>query len=171
MTILPSLMVSLLFIAQLLPLALAAVAYVAAAGSGMLDGGVEAMLFWIFAALMATLSLYWITSTIFSLVIITIPGMYPYRAIKAAGDLVIGRRVKILVRIIWMLLSLFVVWAVIMIPVIMLDSWLKDLVPLVENIPFVPILFLVTTALSVIWTSSYIYLFYREVVDDDAKTA
>ncbi len=169
--ILPSLMVSLLFIIQLLPLALAAVAYVAAMGSGMLDGGVEAMLFWIFAGLMATLSLYWVISTVFALVIITIPGMYPYRAIKAAGDLVIGRRVKILLRIIWMAVSLFITWAVIMIPVIMFDSWLKGVIPAIENIPFVPILFLVISALSVVWISSYIYLFYREVVNDDAKSA
>lgn len=169
--ILPSLMVSLLFIVQLLPLALAAVAYVAAMGSGMLDGGVEAMLFWIFAGLMATLSLYWVISTIFALVIITIPGMYPYRAIKAAGDLVIGRRVKILLRLIWMSVSLFITWAAIMIPIIMFDSWLKGVVPVIENIPFVPILFLVISALSMVWISSYIYLFYREVVNDDAKSA
>jgi hypothetical protein len=169
--ILPSLMVSLLFIVQLLPLALAAVAYVAASGSGMLDGGVEAMLFWVFAGLMATLSIYWVISTVFALVIITIPGMYPYRAIKAAGDLVIGRRVKVLLRIIWMLFGLFITWAAVMIPVIMFDSWLKGVIPVIENIPFVPILFLIISALSVVWISSYVYLFYREVVNDDAKTA
>jgi hypothetical protein len=169
--ILPSMMVSLLFIVQLLPIALAAVAYVAALGTGMLDGGVEAMLFWIFAGLMSTLSVYWITSTIFALVIITIPGMQPYRAIRLAGDLVIGRRIKILLRLIWMLFNLLIVWAIIMIPIIMIDSWVKSVIPLVENIPVVPVLFLILTALSVVWVSSYVYLFYREVVDDDFKTA
>jgi hypothetical protein len=169
--ILPSLMVTLLFVVQLLPLALAAVAYAAASGAGMLDSGVEAMLFWIFAALMTTLSIYWITSTIFALVIVTIPGMYPYRAIKAAGDIVIGRRVKILLRIVWMIISLLITWAVIMIPLIMFDSWLKSSLSIFESVPFIPILFLIISALSVVWISSYIYLFYREVVNDDVKTA
>ena len=163
--------VALLFVIQLLPVAIAAIAYVAALSSGLLSGGVEAMLFWIFAALMLTLSLYWITSTIFALVIVTIPGMYPYRAIKTAGDLVIGRRLKILKRLLWMAFCVILTWALIMIPIIMIDSWLKDIWLIIASVPIIPILFLTLSALTIVWVSSYIYLFYRKVIDDDAKPA
>ena len=169
--IISTLLVALLLLVQLLPIAITLIAYVAAISTGLLNGGVEAMLFWFMALLLVTLSLYWMTGTLFALVIVSLPGMYPFKAIKAAGDMVVGRRFRILLRLIWMLLCTVVVWAVIMIPVIIIDSWIKSAWPIINWIPIVPLLILVMSSLSVVWISSYVYLFYRKVVADDSAPA
>ncbi|MEI7539652.1 MAG: hypothetical protein WCJ36_02705 [Candidatus Saccharibacteria bacterium] len=163
--------VMLLLLVQLLPFALVLIGYSAASTSGLLAGGVESMLFWIAAGLMTMLSLYWITSTLFALVIVTLPGMYPFQAIKTAGDLVVGRRLRILLRFLWMLLSTVVAWAIIMIPIIMIDSWIKGIWPVISWVPTIPALLLVLSAMTVIWMSSYVYLLYRKVVADDVDPA
>lgn len=169
--ILPTFIVALLFIVQLLPFALALIGYSAAATSGLLTGGVEAMLFWMAAGLLCLLSLYWITSTVFALIIITLPGMYPYQAIKTAGDLVVGRRLRILLRLLWMALTVIITWAIIMIPIILFDSWIKSVLPVINWLPLVPVVLLALTSLTVIWVSSYVYLLYRKVIADDSKPA
>jgi hypothetical protein len=163
--------VALVFIIQLLPLALAFIGYAAASATGLLDSGVEAMLFWIAAGLLAVLSIYWSTSTFFALVIVTLPGMYPYRALKTAGDIVVGRRLRILLRLIWMVLIVILTWAIIMIPIIMLDVWIKSFWTAIAWVPTIPIMLLVLGAFTIIWISSYIYLLYRKVVADDAQPA
>jgi hypothetical protein len=169
--ILSTFLVALLLVIQLLPLALALTAYSAAALTGILNGGVEAMLFWIAAGLLVMLSLYWVTSTIIALVIVTLPGMYPFQAIKTAGDLVVGRRLRILLRFLWMGLITIFVWAIIMIPVIMFDGWIKTVWTTINWLPIVPVVLLVMAAMTIIWVSSYVYLFYRKVVADDASPA
>lgn len=163
--------VALVFIVQLLPLALALIAYTAASSTGLLAGGVEAMLFWIATGLLAMISLYWATSTFFALVIVTLPGMYPFKALKTAGDLVIGRRLRILFRLIWMLFITVITWAIVMIPIILLDTWVKGLWTAVDWVPTIPILLLIFGAFTIIWVSSYVYLLYRKVVADETNPA
>ena len=162
---------TLVFIVQMLPLALALIGYAAASSTGLLAGGVEAMLFWVVAGLLGLLSFYWVTSTFFALVIVTLPGMYPYQALKTASDLVMGRRLRILLRLIWMVLVTVIVWTVIMIPIIIIDSWIKGLWGTVSWVPIVPVMLLILGAISIIWASSYVYLLYRKVVADETDTA
>lgn len=163
--------VSLVVVIQLLPVALAALAFGAAASTGLITGGVESMLFWTFAALLGTLSLYWIVGTFFALIVITLPGIYPMRALKIAGDLVVGRRMRIVLRFLWMLLMLVVSWAVILIPIIFLDKWLKSILPAIQWLPLVPVALLLVASFSVVWAATYTYVFYRKVVDDDSAPA
>lgn len=167
--ILSTFLVALLFVVQLLPLAIALISYSAAAGSGLLAGGVEAMLFWIAAGLLSLLSLYWITGTIFAMIIITLPGMYPYQAIKTAGDIVVGRRLRILLRFLWLAVTVVLAWAIIMIPIILLDGWIKSVWSTINWLPIVPIVLLALSSMTIIWMSSYVYLLYRKVVADDSK--
>jgi hypothetical protein len=169
--ILPTFIIVIVVLLQLIPAALAAIGYAAASSTGLLNGGVEAMLFWIAAGLLVALSLYWVTSTLIALVIVTLPGMYPMKALKIAGDMVVGRRIRILLRLLWMLLGVVVLWAVIMIPIIILDTWLKSVITQLQNIPTIPVLLLLLGSFSVVWIASYVYLLYRKVVDDDAKPA
>ncbi len=169
--ILATLLVLMLFIVQLIPVALALVGYGAASISGLLDNGVEAMMFWTAAGLLTILSLYLITSTIFALVIITLPGMYPMQAIRAAGDLVTGRRMRILLRLFWMLFGVFAAWVVVMIPIVMFDSWIKAIWSSIEWVPIVPMSILLMSSVTIVWASSYIYLFYRKVVADESAPA
>jgi hypothetical protein len=160
-----------LLVAQLLPFALAALGFGAATASGLIDGGVEAMVFWAVALLLCALSLYWISSTIIALIVVTLPGMYPMRAIRTAGDLVIGRRSRILLRLLWLVFVTLLGWGIIMIPIILFDAWLKGVWEAISWLPIVPVALLVMGSLTIVWSSGYVYLLYRKVVDDDAAPA
>ena len=127
------------------------------------------MLFWFFALLLAVLSAYWVTSTFFALIIVTLPGMYPYQALKTASALIIGRRLRVLLRLVWMFVVTIFVWLIIMIPLILLDAWIKSIWSAVSGFPTIPLALLIMGAVTVIWISSYIYLLYRKVVDDDTN--
>jgi hypothetical protein len=169
--LLSTFIVLLVLLVQLLPIAIAAIGYEAASTTGLLKSGVEAMLFWFAAGFLALLSIYWLASTLFALVVVTLPGMYPFRALKISGDLVVGRRVRIFLRIVWMVIGLILLWAVISIPLILLDTWVKGIFTNLENIPTIPFLLLVLGSFSIVWVSTYIYMLYRKVVDDDALPA
>lgn len=157
-----------ILILQLLPVALAAIGYAAASGSGLIaNGGVEAMLFWIAAGLLTLMSLYWISSSLFAMVIVTLPGMYPIKALGMARKVLLSRRLKILLRLIWMAVFLLIVWAVVLIPIILFDSWSKSVAPAIEWLPLVPIVLLLLSTFTIFWVSAYIYLLYRKVVEND----
>jgi len=170
--ILSTFIIVILILVQMLPFALALIGYGAASTTGLLTaGGVESMLFWFAAALLTVLSLYWMTSTVFALIIVTLPGMYPYRAIKAGGDLVVGRRLKLLLRLLWMVLGVALSWAIVMIPMILFDGWLKSIWTAIASVPIIPVTLLVLSSLTIIWASSYIYLLYRKVIADESSPA
>lgn len=162
-------LVALVMVVQALPVGIASIGYGAATAAGLLDGGVETMLFWVVYALLVALSLYWATGTFVALVIVTLPGMYPLRAIRAAGDLVLGRRFRILLRIMWMLFVVFVAWTLVVLPVILLDNWIKSTWSAVQWLPLVPGTLLIMTSVSLIFAAGYVYLLYRRIVDDDTR--
>lgn len=156
---------------QLIPLALAVLAFSAASTTGFIFEGVESMVFWVVEILLITVAFYWLASTFFALVIVTLPGMYPLRALKNAGDIVIGRRLRIFQRFIWLFAVTFVAWVVLLLPIILLDAWLKSIWPAISWVPLVPLCFLAMASLSVLWMASYTYMLYRKVVDDNAAPA
>lgn len=167
----PTLLLSFVLIAQLIPAAIAAIAISTALPTGLISGGIIMVLFWIVALLLMVLSLYWVTSTFIALIVVTLPGMYPGEALKSARDLVSGRRLRIVLRMVWLLFVSMAVWALVMIPIILLDAALKGFLPAIEWLPIVPVAFLFVSSLTVVWTASYTYLLYRKVVDDDGKAA
>jgi hypothetical protein len=164
-------LVSLAFVVQLLPIGIAILGFNAASTTGLLSGGVEALLFWVAAALLSIMSLYWVTSTFFAMIIVTLPGMYPLRALRTAGDMVIGRRLRILLRILWMFLCIILTWVIILVPFILLDGLVKRTWTEIEWVPIIPFVLMALGVVSFIWSAVYIYLLYRKVVDDDAKPA
>lgn len=164
-------LLALVALIQIIPVGIAIVAYSAASATGLLAGGVETMLFWVVALLLGGLSLYWITSTFFAMIIATLPGMYPMQALRTAGDMVVGRRVRVLARLLWMGLCVAIGWVLILLPIVLFDTWLKGVIPQIQWLPIVPVTLLIISTLSAIWISSYIYLLYRKVMDDNAKPA
>jgi len=106
--ILSTIGVGLVLLIQLLPIGIVALVYAALSAVGLVAGGFGAMLFWMIAAVIATLVLYWATSTIIALVVVTIPGMYPLRAVRLSSDLVVGRRLRVFYRLLWGLVAVLV---------------------------------------------------------------
>lgn len=166
-----TLLVVAVLLVQLVPVGVLAVVYSALAGIGMLSSGLGAFLFSMLSLVVIALTLYWITSTFIALVVVTLPGMYPMQALRIAGDLVVGRRTRILYRLLWLLLTIIIPWLVIMTPIILFDSWLRDIWVWYRAVPVAPIAAAVMGALSTVWACSYIYLLYRKVVDDDSAPA
>lgn len=169
--IISTLVVLFVLVVQLLPVGVVALIYAGLASVGLLDGGFGNMIFWMLVVAVSCLVLYWITSTIIALVVVTLPGMYPMHAIRAAGDLVIGRRLRILLRLLWGSACIVMAWMVVMIPAILLDTATKAAWPALQSVPFMPYLGALMAAGSMVWYSAYVYLLYRKVVDDDAKPA
>lgn len=169
--ILPTILMVLVFLVQLIPLAIAIIVASAAWQSGFLSNGAWAMLAAIGILLIVTMSLYWVSSTIIAMIVITLPGMYPMRALVISGDLVVGRRLRLVYRFVWMILMAISWWVVIMIPVILFDSWIKGLYQPIDWLPIVPVMFLVMSTFTLFWTASYVYLLYRKMVDDDVSPA
>jgi len=163
--------VILVALAQLIPLGIGAAAVVGLANVGLVSEGFGAMLAYVFMATVAALTLYWLTSTFIAGVIVTLPGMYPGQALGAAGDLVIGRRMRICLRMIWMFLVMAATWAIVAIPMVLLDTWLKGLWKPFGVVPLMPIVVALLSSASVVWSASYVYLLYRKIVDDDANPA
>jgi hypothetical protein len=151
---------------QLIPFALGLMGYNVAAENGMFLDGVEAMAIWAALLLLGLLSLYWMVGTFIAMIIVTLPGMYPFTALKSAGDLVVGRRLRIMLRLAWLFAGILPLWAFIIIPLIFLQGTIK-----ITWLPLVPVAALLLGSFTLLWTSAYIYLLYRKLIDDEAPPA
>lgn len=166
-----TLVVAFIAVLQLIPVGVTALVYAGLSAAGILSEGFGMMVFWIFAGLIITLVLYWMTATFLALVVVTLPGMYPMRAIKAAGDLVVGRRLRIMYRLLWSVFVVIIAWVAVMIPVVLLDTGIKNLLPAIKDVAFVPLIVALMSGLTGIWLSAYVYTLYRRIVDDGAAPA
>lgn len=97
-------------------------------------------------------TLYMVTSSVFALYIATLPNMTPLKALRSAKDLVRGRRWTLLRKILFLPLALFVLAAVIMMPVILLAS------------PVAAWLFFAVSAIGLAVVHSYMYALYRALL-------
>lgn len=169
--IVPVAMLAVLLVIQLIPVALAMIGFGAAQSSGLLQGGIEAMLFWLAAGCLALLSSYWGMGTIFAMIIATKPGVYPMTALRLAGDMVSSRRLRLLMRLLWSAFLVFLVWVIVMVPLIMMDGGLKAWAPSLSWLPIIPVAVIILSSVSLLWFIVYVYLLYREVLKDETEPA
>lgn len=156
---------------QLLPAAIGVIVYGALNGVGVLAETPMLMLAGGVMILLVVLSLYWVTATLFAMVIVGLPGMYPLEALRMASDVVVGRRIRILLRLMWLIIVMLLLWAMVILPLILLDAAIGHFSESLAILPIVPLGIVVAMALSTIFAAVYIYLFYRKVVDDDSAPA
>ena len=149
-----------------LPIIICIVVYSSAVATGFLETPLYAFLFWLFCGLLGLLSFYLLPVSVTALVAVSVPGMYPLTAIHAATDLLQGRRTKMIIRIAFLIVYLLVIWAVIMVPLMWLDLVLKENFEIFQGIPFAPFCLQIMTTFSSIYISTYIYLYYRRMLDD-----
>lgn len=150
---------------QLLPFTIMLLVFSAANSSGLLELPIAAALSWLTVGLSGLLTLYWLGATLMSLVVVSLPGMYPWAAIRAASDLVLGRRLVIMYRFIWLSICVAVVWVIVMLTSILLVNWLTSLWGWFANIPVVPVLLVGLTTGTMIYGAAYVYMLYRGIVD------
>jgi len=60
-------------------------------------------------------------------------------------------------------------WVVVMVPVILLATWLQTSSKAIAWVPIVPLVLLFLSTTTIVFCSGYIYLLYRKVIDDDTS--
>ena len=154
---------------QLIPIFLVIIVYSTAIATEFLTTPFYALLVFLFALPLVILSVYWLSSSFLALAIVTAPGLYPLVSLRVASDLVAGRRLKLIVRLIYLIFVLSVVWIFTLLPIIVLDLKLKPVFSWLAGIPIVPFFMLIVSCFSVIYAAAYFYLFYRRILDYDKK--
>lgn len=154
---------------QLLPIMIVIIAYSAALSTDFLATPFYALVFFIFAAVMILLSCYLLTGSIMGLIAVTTPGMYPMHAFFAASDLVAGRRIRIVLRVIFLLIIVSLIYMIIMLPLIMLDFWLKSMWEWIASVPIIPYCMTATTCFAFVYATVYFYRYYRWLLAYDEK--
>ena len=156
-----------IIILHALPLFIFTIFYSSAKSTDFLSHPLYAFIFWVFGLFLIIFSLYLLAGSVLGLVAVTVPGIYPIPAVRAANDLVQGRRIKVIVRILFSIVYIAVWWAIILWPASWLDILLKNHISWLENVPIIPFLEISMTTFTVIFFSTYIYLFYRRMLDND----
>lgn len=148
-------------IAQLIPAALAMLIYVSATTAGILNGGIETAMFSLALLLIVVVTLYFMTTTLFAMFIASIPGTYPMQAYHTARKIVAGQRLRLLMRLLWMVVILLVTWFIVLVPFVIIvnsvgggSSWA------------IPIAYQLMIASSIVYATAYGYLLYRRMIDD-----
>lgn len=164
-----TLLVFVLIFVQAIPLMLVIITYSAAVNTGFLDTPFYALVYFIFAALMIIISTYLLSSSLIALVAVTAPGMYPMRAVFSASDLMAGRRVKFIVRVIYLIFVIALVYTLVMTPIILLDMWFKSMWEWIYGVPIVPFFLLIITCFVFIYVTAYLYRYFRYLIDYQEK--
>jgi len=151
---------------HLIPIGIFVIFYSTAVATEFLSTPLYAFLFWVFGSLLILLSAYLLPVSITALVAISVPGIYPLPALHAASDLLQGRRIRFIIRLIFCIIYLAVIWVIIALPLFGIDLVLKERFTFLQSIPFVPVLLQIMTTFSFIYGFSYIYLFYRRMLDN-----
>lgn len=167
--IIPMFIVALIILIQAIPAFVGLIIYSAARATSFMTEGVEMMIFSAVVFLMFSLSIYWITGSFFALIIVSNRGTYPLQALKIAGDMVIQRRMPILLRLIFAFFVISLIWALIEIPLILLTSWIGSIFVIIKSIPIIQLSMLSLFSFTIVFLSCYIYLLYRKVIDYDRK--
>ena len=153
---------------QCIPIFILIIVYSAAVQTEFLATPFYALVFFIFAAVMLLLSGYLLSSSLMAFVAVSAPGLYPMKALNTASDLMAGRRVKFVLRLIALLFALAVIWVAVMLPLIVFDLAMKNF-EWTAGIPFVPICLLVITCFTGVYVTAYLYLYYRFMLGYDTK--
>ena len=153
--LLSSLVVFVVAVVESVPIFIVIIVYTAAVKTDFLSMPFYALLFFGFAGLMLTLSGYLLSSSLIALIATSAPGIYPWQALTTASELMMGRRIRFILRLIALVLVLGVIWAVVVLPL----SALK----LPVEVLSVVMAFL--GCFSAIYLTVYLYLYYRYLLD------
>lgn len=139
---------------QLLPLIIGTGLYSLVIANGIATVAAEKICWALLAILLALLSFYMISSSLFALYIVTLPDMTPMKALRSARQLVRFRRWTVLRKVLFLPVALLVAAAIIMVPIIIF------LTPVAQWI------FFILTMLALVAVHSYMYSLYRELLNE-----
>ena len=150
-----SLVVFVVIVIECLPISVVIIAYGVAIETEFLTMPFYALLFWGVAGLMVTLSGYLLSSSLIALIATSAPGIYPWQALTTASELMMGRRIRFILRLIALILVLGVIWAVVILPLSALKLPMEVL----------SVVMAVLGCFSAIYLTVYLYLYYRYLLN------
>ncbi len=139
---------------QLVPLVLGSTLYALVINNGIAVYAVEKIIWAVVAGVLALLTFYMLSSSIFALYIVTLPDMTPLQALRSARRLVRHRRWTVLRKMLCLPIILLVAAAIIMIPIIIVLT------------PLAAAAFFILTMLSLLAIHTYTYTLYRELLNE-----
>ncbi len=148
----PFLLVLLVIGLQLLPIAAGTMIYSVVIVGGIAVTVVEKVAWILLIILLALLSLYMVSSSIFALYISTLPNMTPLGALRSARELVRYRRWMVMRKVLFLPVMLLVVGAVIMVPIIIVVTVAAEWV------------YFGLSMITLAVVHSYLYSLYRELL-------
>ena len=151
--------VGFIIVLQLTPGAIGVAVLTMAQGGGYLQNGIEFMMFAAAAFLLCCLSIYWLAASVTALVVVTLPQMYPWRALQIASELAIGRRVRLVRHVLALAVMLVLMWAVVLLAVLFVDGWLRF-----SWLPLLPATVQIMGAWTVLFAAAYVYKVYRSML-------
>lgn len=137
---------------EFIPLTAGALLYATVVNGGIAITLAEKSIFGVIFFLLAVASFYMLTSSAFAAYIVTLKGMTPIKALKAAGELVRYRRVRIFLKLLFVFVALTIIAAIIIIPLALFAT------------PVAPYIFFVLTLIFLAIFHSYVYALYRELI-------
>ena len=143
---------------QCIPIILVLVFYSAAIKTDFLNMPFYALLFFVFAALMFTISGYFLSSSLIAFLAISAPGMYPLKALHLASELMSERRFKFISMIIGLVFVVIIMWLVVLTPFVLLDAWFKEIGWIISLVTIVSV---VMGCFSCMYITIYLYLYYK----------
>ena len=160
-------LVFLTILIEMIPIFLLIIFYSAALKTDFLNTPFYALIFLVFAILLITLSLYLLSSSIIALAAVSAPGLYPMVALRSAHDLMFRRRTQFIIRVLFLIFVVCLNYLVIMIPVIILDNLFKSSFDWSSEIPIISLFLFIMTCFNFIYISAYIYLYYKEMLNNE----
>lgn len=148
----PFLLILLVISLQLLPLLFANFLYGVVFTNGLAVTALEQWLWGILLGLLALLTLYMITSSIFALYIVTLPNIRPMQALRSARKLVRYRRWIVMRKVIFLPFAILILAAVVVVPVIIISPGVAEW------------MFFVLSMCGLAIVHSYLYQLYRELL-------
>lgn len=137
---------------QLIPLVIGATLFSTVFTNGVATTGAEYVLWGTVFFVLALVSLYMLTSSLFALYIVTLPGMTPLQALRSARELVRNRRWAVMRKIVFLPLALVVMAGVITIPFFLFAAPVAAWMLLAVSMLLLPI------------AHSYMYSLYRALL-------
>ena len=163
---LASLLVVLVVMAvQLLPMLILLVAYSSAVETNLFANVGYAIGFVLFSVVMLALEWYLLPSSVMASVAVSAPGLYPSVALKTAGELVRGRRVRFWLATMVLLVVMGAVCGVLVAPVLVMvatKQW-------EATATVAQIMVSAATVLAMELAAVYYYIYYRELLDAESS--
>lgn len=137
---------------QLLPFAIGAWLFGTVTSTGLAVHLAETVLWGVLFFLLAVLSLYMITSSLFAMYIVTLPDMYPMQALRSARELVRFRRWTVMRKVLFLPLLLAIVGVVLLLPVVIFIAPLAEFAVMAYSLA------------TIVFAHAYLYTLYRELL-------